>query len=177
VTMGTRMTSRTRGRSPLRPPRGRPRIVSGRGWFLNMEDDIPEILRKCLSSAMKALPRTTWRRICNRSAAGIPLEVSVAKSPVWVMMAAVSQRGLRPRPAQVSARFSGVAVFWSDRPPPVGPTELGDLPAAAARYVLRRFNSEASGRRPRREVAGGVWHDCPTVTAIAPSADGLHAGG
>jgi hypothetical protein len=46
------LISRTRGRSRLRPSRVRPRIVSARGWFLNMEDGIAEILRNLRSMTL-----------------------------------------------------------------------------------------------------------------------------
>jgi hypothetical protein len=36
-----------------------------------------------------------------------------------------------------------------------------------ATCCMRRFNNEASGPRPRREVAGGVWHYRTGVTAVA----------
>jgi hypothetical protein len=48
-----------------------------------------------------------------------------------------------------------------------------------ATCCMRRFNSEASGPRPRREVAGkhGLWHYRTTVTAVASKAGMmLHCG-
>jgi hypothetical protein len=70
-----------------------------------------------------------------------------------------------PRPCVGPLREAQDEFARAEERPPGSQAHSG-----LATCCMRRFNSQASGPRPRREVAGGVWHDCPTMAAVPPRA-------